>query len=105
MFQVVSQEKATSQALLSEVLKSTKFILGELLVAKMNLRLIDFDEDSQIGIIRVSNKYSEYLRASLVLINNIAGIKSFFYTKSVSGSLKKLRHEIKGVEGFLEKHT
>ncbi len=90
LFQVVSEEKATSQDILSEILRSTKFVLGEIAVAKMNLRLISFDEETQCGVIRVSNKYSEHLRVALVLITTTGGRKAFFYTKSISGSLKKL---------------
>jgi len=90
LFQAVSEEKLTSQEILGEILRSTKFVLGEITVAKMNLRLISFDEEIQCGIIRVSNQYSEHLRVALLLISSIGGKKAFFYTKSISGSLKKL---------------
>lgn len=94
LFFVVSKETHSSHKVVSEILKITKLFFGEIVSSKMNLRLIHFDEASQTGIIRVLNKYSEQLRASLVLINDINSIETFFYTKRMSGSLKKLNKGI-----------
>ena len=99
-FRVISEERATTQNVLNEILRSTKQAFGELVVAKMNLRLISFDEDTQLGVIRGSNNFSEHLRVSLILINSLGGKKAFFYTTDLSGSLKKLRTKENSQHGF-----
>ncbi len=105
LFYLYSEEEISMQEILGEILRSTKYTLGEILVAKMNLRLIDYDEKKQYGIIRISNKYTEALRASLVLINNINRKKAFLYVRSISGSLKKLQKKVKLYEKKPQKHT
>ena len=58
--------------------------LGELEMAKANIMIMDYKKSK--GIIKVNNKYTDKLRAALILIK-----EPIIETIGVSGTLKKAR--------------
>lgn len=52
-----------------------------------------FNEEKQVGIVKVNRDKIDDFRAALALVNNIAGGKGFLQVKKVSGSIKKLKDD------------
>ncbi|MCB9359470.1 hypothetical protein H6503_06055 [Candidatus Woesearchaeota archaeon] len=67
--------------------------MGILSYSKAGLMILrnQFDTTLNMGIIRVSNKYVDHVKASLMMITLIDGKRSNVIVKGVSGILKKAR--------------
>ncbi len=67
-------------------------------VAQAGLILLPekYDPQTQRGIIRVSNRQVDALKASLALIQEINGVPAIIRSVGVSGSLKKATKHIAG---------
>lgn len=68
-----------------------KTIFGVIAYSSANLKLIEYNQNSYMGIIRVSHKYVESLRATIALIRQIDNEEVIFHIHRVSGTLKSLR--------------
>lgn len=65
--------------------------LGELGVARSGLRVVDFDEKKQKGVIKVNHKSVEEGRVVLALVKEVNRKPAALRVVGVSGILKKAR--------------
>lgn len=68
-----------------------KTVFGIIVYSSANIKLIEYNQNSHIGIIRVSHRYVENLRVALALIKQIGDEEVIFHVHKVSGTLKSLR--------------
>lgn len=66
-------------------------LYGEYGASQTGLKILDFNEKKQEGIIRVSLVALQQVRASLSSITKIAGKESAVHVISISGTVKSLR--------------
>ena len=91
-FEVISKEKIGNfSSISSAVWAKTKEFLGELGLAKAGIWLLPdkWNSSKQTGIIRVSHKHVNELKASLALIKNIDNFPVIVRSIGVSGMLNK----------------
>ncbi len=68
-----------------------KTLFGIIVYSSTNIKLIEYDQNLHIGIIRVSHNHVENLRAALALIKQIEGEEIIFHIHKVSGTLRSLK--------------
>lgn len=73
------------QAIRSEVL----YVLGESSYADANFDIVRYDEDSMMGIARVTDAYKDTVISAMSLIDNIQGKKAGIWVLGVSGTIKR----------------
>jgi ribonuclease P/MRP protein subunit POP5 len=86
-----SEKPLNGEEMGKAIWKSALGFLGELGVAKSGLRIVDFDEAKQKGIIKVNRDSVEEGRVVLSLVKEVSGSKTALETIGVSGILKKAR--------------
>jgi RNase P/RNase MRP subunit POP5 len=91
VFEVISEGGFSKTDISKTVWRSALQFLGELGASKLSLRLIEWDEKNQKGILKVNSKGVQEARASLTLIKEIEKNKTIFHVLTVSGILKKAR--------------
>ncbi len=64
---------------------------GEKDMALMNIRVLDFDEDSQLGFLVCNHKAVGDVKAALALVNSTDGRKVLVVPIGVSGTLRALK--------------
>lgn len=64
---------------------------GERAMASMNIRVLDFDEDSQRGFLACNHKAVGEVKVSLALVNNTDGRRVATTPIGVSGTLRALK--------------
>lgn len=92
VFEIISKEKIGNFSSVSNAVWSkTKEFLGELGVAKAGMWLLadKWNNNKQRGIIKISHKHVNELKASLALITKIENIPVIARSLGVSGVLKK----------------
>ncbi|MFH1722568.1 MAG: Rpp14/Pop5 family protein [Candidatus Altiarchaeota archaeon] len=67
--------------------------LGELGVSKTSLRIIEFDEKKQKGIVKCTHKTVAEVRAAIAVISEIEKTKAAVRVIGVSGTIKKAKKE------------
>lgn len=90
-FEVISEERLDKNMVNNAIFDANKSYLGELGCAKANFKVLDYDENSKKGMIKASNKYIDYVKASLSLIKRIKNTKVIIKTMGVSGTIKNLK--------------
>lgn len=93
VFEIISESKLNKNDVIKAISNSTLQFLGELGVSKTSLWLIDWADETQKGILKVSNRSVEAIRASLALINKINDIDVIFHVLGVSGTIKKAKEK------------
>jgi len=93
VFEVISKGKSSKTEISKAIWASALQFLGERGAGKLSLRLIDWDEKKQKGILKVNSKGLQEARASLALIKEIEKSKAIFHVLTVSGILKKAKKE------------
>ena len=92
VFEVVSNKKITDASLVSNAIwhYSLQF-LGQLGVAKAGLMVLNnkWDAELQRGIIKVSHKHVDAVKAGLTFANKIGNTDIIFRSIGVSGILRK----------------
>ena len=92
VFEIISKANITDfKEIEKNILENTLRFLGELGMAKAGILILKdkFDIKKQKGIIRVSHKYVNELRASLALIQKINNQVVIVRSIGLSGILKK----------------
>ncbi len=77
---------------LDAVWNAVTLLYGEYGASKTGLALVDFNEDSKKGIIRVSLTTLQQIRAALASITHIAGKEAAVHVTTISGTIKSLRN-------------
>lgn len=91
-FEVISREKITDvNAVSATIMDSSLKLLGQLGVAKAGLMVLNnkWNPELQRGIAKVSHKYADALKASLVFADKIGDKEAVFRSLGVSGILRK----------------
>ena len=89
-FEIISREKISDvKAVTKEIFSSCKRFIGELGLSKAGLIVLEDKYRNNKGMIRVSHKSVENLKASLMLINKVEDKEVIFRTLGVSGIMKK----------------
>ena len=89
IFEVVSEGKHDKQTVMKAVWDVVFENIGIFGAAEAAFWVIDFDEESQTGIIRCTNKGVDMIRACLALLGNISNKKAFIHIIKVTGTIKK----------------
>ena len=70
--------------------------LGELGAAKTSLWVMDWDDASKTGVLKVSHSSLDDVRAALALVKEVNGSRAAFRVLGVSGTVKKARAKFLG---------
>lgn len=89
-FQVISETKIGFSEVKAAILDELESLVGRLGMAKANVSFIDELKDNK-GIIKVNNKYLDYLKASFVSLRDINNKKAIVRSIGISGVLNKAR--------------
>jgi len=97
-FEIISEEKVEFGDILNAFWHSLLNLVGEVGASHANIWFISdsWDENNQRGLIRCDNKYVEYVRAALALIERIGDNRVIPYTLGVSGTMKAARRKFFG---------
>lgn len=87
----VSESPVKGEDIGKAIWKTALEFLGELGVARSGLRIVDFDEAKQKGVIKVNHTSVEEGRVVLSLVKEINKKKVALRVVGVSGILKKAR--------------
>jgi ribonuclease P/MRP protein subunit POP5 len=86
-----SNNKPKMYELQNSLINEVNKLLGVFDSAKAGLKSIQTDENSMRGIIKVNYLFVDKLKASMVLIDELKGLKVRVSSLGVSGILKKAR--------------
>ena len=92
VFEIISKEKINDIGVVSNAIwNSSLQFLGQLGVAKAGLMVLNnkWDPKLQRGIIKVSHKHVDAVKAALTFANKIEDVDIIFRSIGVSGILKK----------------
>lgn len=92
-FEIISERKFSKDDVIKAIWNSSLNFLGELGTGKTSLRLIDWDEEKQHGIIKVNHKSVNEIRAAIALIKEINSTRIIPRVKGISGTIKKTREK------------
>lgn len=91
VYHVRSEEPVTGEGIGKAVWKTALEFLGELGVSRSGLRIVEFDEKAQKGIVKADRSSVEEARAVLALVKQAGGERVALNVLGVSGILKKAR--------------
>jgi ribonuclease P/MRP protein subunit POP5 len=94
VFEVISGRKFGKEDVKKAVWSVLHENLGNVGLADAEISFVDFNEESQKGILRCTNKRLEQVRAALALLHEINLYKAFLYVKTITGSIKKTQRVI-----------
>lgn len=96
VFEVISKNGVKSFSSVSNTIwQKTKELIGEIGIAKSGIWLLPdkWNEKTQQGVIKVSHKYTDHVKASLATIKEIEGKKVIVKSVGLSGILKKAQEK------------
>ena len=91
VYSVTSEKPVKSEDIGREIWKTALDFLGELGVSRSSLRVVDFDEKKQKGIIKVNHMSVEEARMTLALVKEVNKQRVALQVVGVSGILKKAK--------------
>ena len=89
-FEVISESKLSFSEVKEAILTEFKSLIGRLGMAKANMSFLD-DWQENKGVIKVNNKYVDYVKASFVCLKKIGKSEACVRSLGVSGLLNKSR--------------
>jgi len=97
-FEVISEGKIEFGDMVNAFWHSLLNLIGEIGAARAKIWFVSdsWDENRQRGLIRCDNKYVEYVRVSLALIERIGDKRVVVNTLGVSGTMKAARRKFFG---------
>ena len=95
VFEIISKDKINPNKVSESILGSCKDYLGEMGMAKAGLLMLNdkYNQENQRGIIRVSNKMLNNLKAALCFVKEIDNQQVIVKSVGVSGILKKAENK------------
>jgi RNase P/RNase MRP subunit POP5 len=90
-FKVLSPNHLGEEEVREVIQRSIVELLGAFGISRIEPRIIEYDSERAVGIIRCKHLYLPQLRASLASITSIRGEPAAFLVLKVSGTLKALR--------------
>ncbi len=91
LFKLFAEKNFDSRSIERGIFSVFLSLFGSSGVAKQNLRLIQFNNGTNIGILRCSLPCLNEVKTGLLFLKTINGIAVIPKIASVSGSIKKLR--------------
>lgn len=80
------------------IVRAVKNLYGLHGLWRLEPRLIEFDEEKQIGIVRCNHRWLPWMRASLASITEIDETPVSLHVVGVSGTLRALRKRLEGLD-------
>ena len=96
-FEIISDKKFSKEEISRGIWNAVLRFLGELGASKASLWLIDWDQEKQRGIFKISHTELDNVKAALTLMKEIKTgenkIPAAYHTLGVSGTVKKTRQK------------
>ena len=89
MFEALSEKPLNEKELSREIEKQVYGFLGEYNTAKAGFMIVESKGNK--GLIKVNNKYLDYVRSGLMMINKVSNNDTLINVINVSGMLNKSR--------------
>lgn len=89
VFEIISDSKVSVNRPLNEVISSIKGILGLFESAEAGIMPVDYKQGK--GMVKISNKYADKVKASFLFINEIGTQNVIVRSLGVSGMINKAR--------------
>lgn len=93
VYEVLSDSPVSGEDIGKTIWRTALQFLGELGVSRTSLRVVDFDEKKQKGVVKVNHRSVEEGRAVLALVREINKKEVTLHVLGVSGILKKARQK------------
>lgn len=93
VFEVISEKQVKPEDVLREINSKCLEFMGIFQYGKAGILILRNQFSENKGVIRVSHKYVDYLKAALMLVKDINGIKTSINVRGVSGILKKAKNK------------
>ena len=93
-FEVISEKSLDQKSISKAIMQNTQEFIGTLGASKAGLKFMKFND--QRGLIKVTHRNLDKLRASLSIISQIEGQDVIVQTLGASGTLKKAETYIAG---------
>ena len=93
VFRVDSEMPVSVDDLISSVNAKCLEFMGVLLFGKAGVMIIKNQFNGNYGIIKVGHKYVDHIKASLMQVTEVKGIKANIEVKGISGILKKAKEK------------
>ena len=91
IFHVHSPLNLKSEDLKTALKKHMKSFLGVYGLSRNTFKLMTYDEENKLGILKCAQQSLEVIRAALALLSTINGEPSAIHVMKVSGTYKKAR--------------
>ena len=91
---VTSSRTITEEQFINALYDKVHFLYGVTGASEMNLRLIEWDDSEQAGIIRVHHTMLTQTRASIAQIQELSDAKVRLDVVRVSGTIKTLKSKL-----------
>ena len=91
-FEIIAEKKIEVKTIQNELFTKIKEFLGEFTLSKASIELIESKGNK--AILKVNNKYTDLLRASLLLVKNINKESVLIRTLMLSGSMDKVKNYV-----------
>lgn len=91
VFETISKREFGVDEISGAIWRSLFSLVGELGASRTAFRVVDWDRNLQIGILKVERNGLNSVRAALAMIKEVEREPAVFCVKSVSGILKKAR--------------
>lgn len=88
-FQVKAEGKLTKKEVEKSLWDNTFDYIGLLGAVESSFWLINFDEKTQKGVIRTTNKFTDKILGTLAFAEKVSNKKAVFHIKGVTGTIKK----------------
>jgi ribonuclease P/MRP protein subunit POP5 len=91
VYEVLSDSPASGEEMGKAIWASALSFLGELGVSRSGLRVVDFDEKKQKGVVKATHNHVDEVRVALSLVKEAGKKPVALHVVGVSGILKKAR--------------
>ncbi len=91
---IESEESIAGSFFRSALDEKVHFLYGVTGATAMNMRVIEWNDENQVAIIRVNHNRLNEMRATLAHISEIGGVDLRVDIKRVSGTIKTLKSKI-----------
>lgn len=86
-----SDSPIAREAFSTAIRSSLKTLYGEIGMAEVDMRILDFDESSAVGIVRCRREAVERLRTVVATVTEVDGKRVLASVRRVSGTIRSLR--------------
>ncbi len=91
IFTLISNTDHSAKDVESALVESMKKIFGDLGLAMSGFKFMFYDEEKNTGIVRCWHKYTDHVRASIMMIKELKGTPAMIYVRKMTGTFKKAK--------------